>query len=895
MLEDAGFTTIVQAWDFRAGTNFAIDMHDALQRADRVLPLFSEAYLSSAFGEAEWAAAFADDPTGRHGRLLPVRIGDCRPEGLLRVVVYVDVVGQDEAEAKRRLLTSIAPGRAKPETPVAFPGAGVTSGSPRPYPGRLPAVWNVPARNSNFTGRDDELETLRDALSGSEIAVAVFAVAGLGGVGKTQLAVEHAWRRAPDYNLVWWVPAEIPAAVAGSLASLAERLGLPTEDPAAIVSHVHAELATRDRWLVVFDNAENPGALAPYLPAGGAGQVLVTSRNPAWRARATTLDLEVLPEPDAVAFLLARTGSDDPDSARAVAEELGLLPLALEQAGAYVEETGMGLDDYWDLLTSRRGEMLVRGTPASYRQTVAATFGLAYRRAREESSTAARVLETCALLAPDDIPTELVASGDPLADEDALSTLRRLALLRRQGDSITVHRVVGAVVREQLSADEAKSRAQAVIATLRGAFPHPADDHRSWPRSAALLPHILALSQYAKGTPELGHLLDSAGVYLWSRAQFRSAYEVLQQALAILEAANGPDHHEVARTLSNLGPVLRDLGDLVGARELLERALAILEAAHGPNHPEVARTLGYLGPVLRDLGDIERARNQIERALAINEAAFGPDHPEVARTLGNLGTILHDAGDLVAARKTLERALGINEGSFGPDHPEVARTLGNLALALRAEGDLVGARERQERALSVIENAYGPSHPQVAITIGNLGLVLWEDGDLVGARQLLERALALNEAAYSPDHPQVARSLANLGVVLQALGDSTLVSERKKRALPKKKDSKAARTLANMTSALSDLDDLSAAREGQERALGRIEAVYTPNHPQVAITLGNLGLILWALGDVVGARDRLARALSIFQLAYGTEHPHTRAARSALDAFRSVPARWEDP
>ena len=252
-------------------------------------------------------------------------------------------------------------------------------------------------------------------------------------MGKTQLAIEHAWRRAADYDLVWWVPAQLPAAVPGALAALAESLGVPTDDPEAVTDLLHAELARRQRWLVVFDNAEDPASIGPlpaprgsrpgagYLPQPG---VAVPGLRP--RPRVWARD-------EAVAFLLARTGSDDEESAGSVADELGLLPLALEQAGAYVEETGMALGTYRELLSSRRGRVLERGTPAFYRATVATTFGLAYDRAAALSPSAAQMLGTCAFLAPDDIPTELVATDDPVADEDALGTLRRLALIRRQG------------------------------------------------------------------------------------------------------------------------------------------------------------------------------------------------------------------------------------------------------------------------------------------------------------------------------------------------------------------------------------------------------------------------------------------------------------------------------
>ncbi|MGI9023614.1 MAG: FxSxx-COOH system tetratricopeptide repeat protein, partial [Acidimicrobiales bacterium] len=732
-LETAGYRVLIQAWDFGAGSDFVAEMRGATARAERTLAVLSPAYVASGLAIAEWNAAFAADPIGRARKLVPVRVVDFVPEGLDATRVYVDLVGLGETAAKERLLAAVRSGRAKPTTAPPFPHAPV---GPAPFPGHVPAIWNVPARNPNFAGRDDELDKLRTALGGNAVA-AVLAVSGLGGVGKTQLVVEHAWRRASDYDLVWWVGAELPAAVPAALTSLAESLGVPTDDLDAVRDLLHAELARRERWLVIFDNAEDPASIGAYLPPAVAGQVLVTSRNPAWRSRGLAVDLDVWPRDEGVAFVLARTGSIDEASAESVAEELGQLPLALEQACAYVEETGMALGTYRDLLIARRSRVLERGTPAFYRNTVATTFGLAYDRAGALSPSAARILEVCAFMAPDDIPTELVATDDPLADEDALRVLRRLALVRRHADSLAVHRLVGDVVRERLEPAMAESRAGDAVAALRRAFPNPPNDHRSWPRWARLLPHVLAAVEHASATAELANLMNAAGIYLGSRAQLRPAAEVLKRALQIFEAAYGPDHPDVAITLGNLGVILQELGNTADAGGHHERALRIFEAAYGPDHRHVARTLDNLGLVFRATGDLGGARGHHERALRIEEAAYGHDHPDVARTLDNLGLVLRDLGDLGGARRYQERALRIYEAAYGPDHPEVARTLGNLGTVLQDLGDVGGALGHQERALRIFEATYGPDHPEVARTFGHLGLLIRDLHDLGGAREYL--------------------------------------------------------------------------------------------------------------------------------------------------------------
>ncbi len=889
VLEEAGFSTILQAWDFRPGSNFVLDMDRALRLSDRVMLMLSPAYLKSPFAATEWAASFLTDPTGAEGRLLPIRVAECEVDGLLAGVVYVDLVGCDEGEAQRRLLAGVKRERSKPAVSSAFPGGPVRP--VRPFPGVLPRIWNVPARNPNFAGRDAELDRLRETLSAPGVAVAVLAISGLSGVGKSQLAIEHAWRRTTDYDLVWWVPAEELVSVPRSLGSLAERLGLRTDDSAEVVEVLHHELRQRDRWLVIFDNADEPAALAPYLPTGGGGQVLITSPNPAWRARAATLEMDVLAPTDAVALLLRRTGRDDERAAASIAHELGYLPLALDQAAAYLEETGMAMEAYRDLLHSRLGDLMELGSSPFYRRTVAATLGLAYERVVHDAPSAAEVLGTAAFLAAEDIPTELVsAAADPLAAEATFAALRRLSLIRRQGDSIAVHRLVGIVVRDHLGREERTGRARAATIALKAAaLPVPADEPRSWPVFARLLPHVLALAEHPESAgTDLATLLAQAGVYLRFRGQLAPALEVLERALDIFEDAYGPDHPEVAGTLGNLGTVFRDLGDPDGARDHLERALGIFEATYGPDHPDVARTLTNLGLTLRDVGETHTARDCLQRALRIIEDAYGPDHPEMGATLVNLATVLRDLGDVHSSMASLKRALEIFEATYGPDHPDVARTLTNLAGLLRDASDLKAAKEHLQRALRTKEPAYGPDHPEVAGTLVNLGAVLRDLGDPDGARDHLERALGIFEATYGPGHPDVARTLTNLGMALRDLGDSEKARDCLQRALRIKETaygpnhSEVAHTLRNLGLLLRDLGDPDGARNHLERASKIFEDAYGRDHPDVARVLSNLGMALRDLGDSEKARDCLQRALRIDEVVYGPNHPEVARALGNL-------------
>jgi tetratricopeptide (TPR) repeat protein len=655
---------------------------------------------------------------------------------------------------------------------------------------REPLVANLPPRNQVFTGRQDLLDQLHASLGLGQAAAVVQAQAvhGLGGVGKTQLALEYAHRHRGDYDLIWWVMAEQPAAIPGRLVALTRRLGIPeASDQAETVQALWDELRSRDRWLLVFDNAEDAADLRPWWPPD-SGRVLVTSRSPTWTGLAATIPLDVLPRAEAVAFLQRRLSSNDPALA-ALAETLGDLPLALDQAAAYLDETAIGIGDYLDLLATHARELFAAGRPTTSEQTIATTWTVALQRLRERAPAAEDLLTLCAFLAAEDIPRSLPAEHPdvlpeqlatvvvrPTAYQQTIGQLHRYALVKTSGDALSVHRLVQAVVRHQLTPELEQQWIAAVLRLVHAAFPTDPTDPGTWPSCERLFSHALAVidqAEAAGANPEMTvRLLNRAALYLWERADHDQARALLERALTAWEANLGADHPDTAAILESLGLVFHDQGDLAVARSYHERALRIREVRPGPDDPDTGRSLNNLARVLRDLGDLDQARDLLERALVIFEAHYTAVHRDTTWTMHNLGLVLHDQGDLETARSYHERALAIREALMGPDHLDIAWGLNHLARVVRDLGDADQAREQLERAL-VIDNARNPEHPNTARSLNDLANILAGQGDLEAARSRLERALAIRETHLGPDHPDTIRNRGDLEAVVAALENST--------------------------------------------------------------------------------------------------------------------------
>jgi tetratricopeptide (TPR) repeat protein/tRNA A-37 threonylcarbamoyl transferase component Bud32 len=784
-------------------------------------------------------------------------------------------------------------------------------------------LWNVPfGRNPFFTGRGRLLERLHMQLSGSQRAALTqsYALSGLGGIGKSQTAIEYSYRYRQDYRAVFWVRADSRETLVADYVAIARLLSLPEDsapDQLLIVAAVKRWLEQQEGWLLILDNADDLQLLTDFLPSGGNGHLLLTTRAQATGKIAAQLAVEKMEQSEGMQLVLRRAKLLAPEetldnlsaavrtSAQHLVEELDGLPLALDQAGAYMEDTGTGLSEYLSLYRRYHLDLLQQQSnlASDYPHTVASTWALSFQQVEQQDAAAADLLRLCAYLHPDAIPEEILTEGageigpvlspvasDPLLLNRAIQVLRRYSLVKRDPEAkvLNLHRLVQVVLKESLDEPLQRAWAERSIRAVNRAFPEAEHAYVwEWERSERCLPHALLAAQWTRQYgftfPEAARLLHATGCYLGERGQLTQAQPLLERAFSLQEQVLGAEHAETARTLNDLAVLYLDLGRYQQAERLLEPALTRFEHALGPAHPVIAITLNSLAGAYRSEGRYAQAEPLLQRALVLGEQTLGPEHPDVALILNGLArlyilqgkyaqaepllqrslTILEQVlgpeqhyiainlrvlgrlstlqGKYAQAEALLQRALALHERLLGPESGYTIRDLLSLARLAHATGQEAQAESLYQQALTGFERALGAAHPSVVETLTGLAQLYTQQGHYQQAEPLLERALAIAEQELGPAHPQTATILDVQGQLALRQG----LEEQAKRLLQQ-------------------------ALAIQEQALG-------DSHPEVAQTLHHLAALYEKQGQYVLAEPLYQRALLIREQALGTEHPETIA------------------
>jgi tetratricopeptide (TPR) repeat protein len=757
--------------------------------------------------------------------------------------------------------------------------------------GHGPARHNLPylSLGGLFKGREEEILHLAADLErrGSAAIAQNRVLSGLGGIGKTRLAVEYAWRYGGRYQAALFVRADsreglrrgLAALAAADLLNLPERQA-PQEDE--VVGAVLRWLQQEQGWLLILDNVdtqEAAAAVSELLPRLAAGHVLVTSRWTRWGPTLRAEALETLAAEEAMRFLVERTAgrrgerADDGENAGRLGALLDGLPLALEQAAAYIAQRRMSFAGYLEALSRERQKVLAWFDPLvmAYPEPVAVTWQRSFAAL---GPAAGALLRLSAFLARDPIPVSMFEQGWTILQEasgllcgetgqeppgepdvpEAMASLAEYSLIAWQEGTFAVHGMVQEVVRGRIPAERQREWVGQSLWLVTEHAPAGPDDVRTWPTWDLLRPHAAEVLGFAEGAgcPERTTLMGRLATHLSAKALYGEAEPLYRRALQIDEASFGTDHPRVAVLLNNLSQLLQDTNRLVEAEPLIRRALQIDEASFGTDHPKVAIRLNNLAQLLQTTNRLAEAEPLMRRALRIDEASHGTDHPAVARDLNNLAALLQATNRLTEAEPLMRRALWIDEASYGTDHPKVAIRFNNLALLLQATNRLAEAEPLMRRALRIDEASFGTDHPRVAIDLSNLAQLLQATNRLAEAEPLIRRALKIDEASLGTDHPSVARDLNNLALLLQA------------------------------TNRVAEAEPL------MHRALQIDEASFGTDHPEVAIHLNNLARLLKATNRLAEAEPLLRRAVVLLQASLGEGHPTTQTAKANLKVLEAL-------
>jgi tetratricopeptide (TPR) repeat protein len=744
--------------------------------------------------------------------------------------------------------------------------------------------WNVPYwQNPFFTGREDILANLQGAFTSFQVSLRVQAISGLAGVGKTQVAVEYAYRHLNHYQAVLWVHADSPEILLSSFIDLAEVLSIPEKNEAnqpLIVKAVKQWLQRNTQWLLIVDNLEDIGLLRDLVPSPHTGHILVTTRSHRTGHLAHRIDLEPMQIDDGALLLLRRAKRLSPDAilsdaletdvvlAKEISQVMHGLPLALDQAGAYIEETERGLSDYADLYQQYSSSLLERrgASGQDHPASVTATFSLSFEKVKTLNPAATELLEFCAFLHPDAIPEEMLIGGssalspllrtvvaDPIQFDRAIEDLLKFSLVRRKSDQniLIIHRLVQVVAKETMSKERQREYIEQIVRVIDTVFPSP--DFPNWSQCQRYLLQAQAcaklIQQQGILLPEASQLLCRVGIYLSERGLYNEAEVLLTQALTIEEALFGADHPRVPTVLNALAGVYHDKGRYHQAELLLLRSLALSEKLLGEEHPTVGKSLNLLARTYHKQGKYGEAEPLFQRALALRQRVLGPEHPAVAASMTALGNLYGRLGKYEQAESLLTQALAINQQALGPEHPRVASSLNNLGNLYNRQGKYKQAEPFAEQALVLFEQTLGPEHPDVASVLDTVAVAYQELGRYSEAESLYQRIFVIFNKLLGSEHPDLVTSYNNLARLYFLQGR---YEEAEATAL-------------------------------QALTLG--EKVLGPNHQRVGMSLNVLADIYKAQGKYTEAEESYQRVLAVYQEALG---PNNRNAIRTLESYANL-------
>ena len=821
------------------------------------------------------------------------------------------------AEGIRQAIQSLSPPKKPPQRPAADP--------PIPSP-----IWNVPyPRNPYFTGRETLLKRLHTTITSKQTGPFTYqqALSGLGGVGKTQIALEYAYQQYNTYTAILWVRADSRELLLADFMSIAHLLHLTQseqQEQIQVVDTIKQWLRDHTDWLLIFDNVDDPVTIREFIPRFGKGSILITCRMQSLGNLVPyPVEVDIMDIEEGILFLLRRAGilplddalntisEENRTFASTLVQEMGNLPLALDQAGAYIQDTGCSLSHYLNLYKRHTARLLQRrGTSSDYPQSVATTWSLSFQKVEKDNPIAAEMLRLSAFLHPDAIPEELFTEGrddlgpilntiadDPITLDDAINTLRRYSLIKRNAETktLTIHRLVQTVLRDTMSPEQPHQWAERTIRVINHVFPEVQRvpiDTAQWPQCERYLPHAQACLAFIEHDtlifPEAAYLFHRVGCYLYIRGHYTEAQPFCQHALTLREQLLEFEDPDVAESLDLLAAVYHKQGKYSAEEPLFQRIISSREKTLGSTHPDLGKSLHGLGKSYYRQGKYAQAESVLQRALSI----FGETlSPENTNTLSLLGIVYWEQGKYTEAEPLFMQALSILENALGPTHPDVANSLTRLGLLYKAQGKYAEALPLHLRALSILEQTLGSEHRDVAISLDNIGGLYFHQGKYAEAESFSQRALSIFEQVLGPEHDHVGTSLNLLGDVYVYQEKYTEAEQLLQRALTIHKQSlgiehfRTINDLYSIGNLYTRQKKYAEAEQLLQQALALYEKTLGPDHPDVAESLISLGALYQQQEKKDEARLLLQRALTLQEKVLGPNHPKTLATQEQYNSL----------
>jgi hypothetical protein len=789
------------------------------------------------------------------------------------------------------------------------------------FVGRLSYMWKI---HSALTGSG--FSFIADAKAASSVAQ----VHGMGGVGKSLLALEYALRyRAAFPGGIFWLSAfgnddakegmgakDREAERSGQISRIAEALGIPVQErsPEEIEGHLKRELEQRgEPFLWVVDDLPagmDKDTLERWLAPQTLGKTLLTTRTQEHGSLGTLIRLDVL-EPDEAYELLTSQrrpkDAEEADAARKLLKDLGYHALAVDVAGAALQGSlsSTPFTDFINKLVNPTKDALefaseLTGTlPTGHETSIASTFLRSIEKVGPDGQDFLRLASRLAV-AP--IPASLAISvfreADGLSEESgedratlAIHSAEKFSLVERvEGGDVAflVHTLVSRTMRfRDREPKRSREFRDAAVRVLTDEFRENAYDPRTHHELDLVVVHARELVSRDEEIAMVD-LMGWVAQYDHVRGVYKSAENLYHLQWEITRRILGDEHPNTLTSMNNLAVTLSDQGDLTGAREKQEEVLEITRRILGDEHPDTLASMNNLAVTLSDQGDLTGAREKQEKVLDIRRRILGDEHPDTLASMNNLAETLRAQGDLTGAREKQEEVLEITCRILGNEHPGTLTSMNNLAETLRAQGDLTGAREKQEEVLDIRRRILGDEHPGTLRSMNNLALTLSDQGDLTGAREKQEEVLEITRRILGNEHPDTLRSMNNLAETLRAQGDLTGAREKQEEVLDIRRrilgdeHPDTLTSMNNLALTLRAQGDLTGAREKQEEVLEITRRILGDEHPDTLTSMNNLAVTLSYQGDLTGARDKQEEVLEITCRILGDEHPDTLRSMNNL-------------